>query len=87
MVLIFPLEKGFPAYILLHSKGRLVEQKPMLSSNFRCDKIHKISCYEFGYAFECYLRRTQMFNKPPTVSSSIAHQGRESLLKGKDQYN
>jgi hypothetical protein len=32
--------------ILLHPRGRFVEQKLMLSSNFRCDEIHK-HCHEF----------------------------------------
>jgi hypothetical protein len=44
-------------------RGRFVEQKLMLSSNFRRHKIHKIHCYGFGYTLLCYLSQTWMFNE------------------------
>ncbi len=44
--------------------GRFVEQKLMLSSNFRCDQIFNNHCYVFGHTLLCYLSPTWMFNKP-----------------------
>ncbi len=32
-----------------HIRGRYVEQKLMLSSNFRCDQIHNCHWYDFGH--------------------------------------
>ncbi len=37
----------------LSSRGRFVEQKLMLSSNFRCDQIHNCHCYDFGHTLVC----------------------------------
>jgi hypothetical protein len=39
-----------------HLWGRFVEQKLILSSNFRCGKIDKINCYEFGHTFIVLLK-------------------------------
>ncbi len=49
-----------------------VEQKLMLSSNFRCCQIHSCHIYESGHTLLCYLSPTQMFNKPASVSYCIA---------------
>jgi hypothetical protein len=32
-------------------RNRFVEQKLMLSSSFRSDRIRKIHCYDFGHTF------------------------------------
>ncbi len=38
--------------------GRFVEQRLMLSSNFRCDQIYKYKIHDFGQILLCYLSRT-----------------------------
>ncbi len=48
----------------LKAWGWFVEQKPMLSSNFRCDQIHNGHCHGFSHTLSCYLRRAWVFNKP-----------------------
>jgi hypothetical protein len=40
------------------SRGRFVEQKLMLSSNFRCYQIHNCQRCEFGHTLLCYLSHT-----------------------------
>jgi hypothetical protein len=52
-------------------RGRFVQQKLILSSNFKCDKIHKIHCYEFGHTLLSYLSQTWMFNKPTSEASLL----------------
>ncbi len=37
---------------------RFVEQKFLLSSNFRCDQIHSKHCHEFSHTLLCYLCQT-----------------------------
>jgi hypothetical protein len=49
------------------TRGRFVEQKFMLSTNFRCYKIHTCKSCGFGYTMLCYLSRTKMFNKPTSA--------------------
>jgi len=38
---------------MVTSWGRFVEQKLMLSSNFRCDQIYKNERYDFGHTLLC----------------------------------
>jgi len=53
------------------SRGRFVEQKLMLSSNFRCDQIHNCHWYDLGHTLLWYLSQTQMFNKPTLIPDYI----------------
>ncbi len=46
--------------------NRFVEQKVMLSSNFRCYQIHNCQRYHFGHTLLCYLSPTWMFNRTTT---------------------
>jgi hypothetical protein len=39
-------------------RGQFVEQKLMLSSNFRCDQIYKYQRYDLGHTLLCYLSQT-----------------------------
>jgi hypothetical protein len=49
---------------LLCCCGRFVEQKLVLSSSFRCDKIHNCLRYDFSHTLLWYSSQTWMFNKP-----------------------
>jgi hypothetical protein len=59
---LFSYCKSKSAFTVPHSNGktcgRFVEQKLMLSSNFRCDQIYKNERYDFGHTLLCYLSPT-----------------------------
>ncbi len=52
--------------------GRFVEQKLILSSNFRCYQIHSCQRYDFGHTLLCYLSLTWLFNKPTSGASNFS---------------
>ncbi len=48
------------------SRGRFVEVKLMLVSNFRCDKIHNGHKYDFGHTLLCHTQvRLRCSTNPP----------------------
>ncbi len=54
-------------------RGRFVEQKLMLSSNFRCDQIHKNKRYGFGHTLLCYLNVAEgsLLNKSSCLARAL----------------
>ncbi len=44
-------------------RGKFVVQKLVLSSSFKCDRIHNSYCYHSGHTLLCCLSETYKFNK------------------------
>ncbi len=66
--------------IRLGTWSRFVEQKLVLSSSFRCDRIHNCYRYDFGHTFLCYLSQTWMFKK---TSEALGVSHHELLHSGR----
>jgi hypothetical protein len=52
------------------NRGRFVEQKLMLSSNFRCYQTRNCHRDELGHILLWHLSRTKMFNKPTSQAEA-----------------
>jgi hypothetical protein len=78
---IVRLDLALPANIWLASRGRLVEQKLILSSSFRCCQIHNCHRYDFGHTLLRFLSRTKMFNKLTSGKNTLAYFGLIAVTK------